>query len=56
MNKIDQIKQLLEEAESVPLKEGEIVIYSGYEATIEARAIRRCLRILEKEEEDVSQS
>lgn len=54
MSKLDKIKELLEEVERIPLKEGKIIIPAGYEATIEARAIRRCIRILEKEEDDVS--
>lgn len=51
---INKIQLLLKETEAVPLKEGGIIIPSGFEATIEARAIRRCLKIIKEEAENVS--
>ena len=48
----DCIKKLLTDTERVSLYDatGRIITPAGYEATIEARAIKRCLQIVLQEE------
>jgi len=53
MNITNRLEQYLADTEKIPLKDasGKIITPAGFEATIEARTIRRCLRIVKEEEE-----
>lgn len=52
MTTVERIRTLLTDIERVPLYDpsGKIITPTGAEAAIEARAVRRCLRIAEEEE------
>ena len=52
MNIINRLERYLADTEKIPLKDasGKIITPAGFEATIEARVIRRCLRIAKEEE------
>lgn len=51
MATVERIKQLLNCAERVPVKDGAgVVVPAGVDASIRAKAIQECLKIAEDEE------